>query len=189
MSLTVSPPSTSVTPFGTRQFTATVEGTNDTGVTWSVDGVAGGNNTVGTISTGGLYTAPANLGSHTVTATSSALPTYSVNASVSVVNAPPGTVSVLTYHNDDVRDGVNVSETVLNTSNVNSAAVRQIVRAARWTRRFMLSRYTAQREHRRSPAQCGIRRHRKRHGVCLRWRRAFRFGAVAAAPGNPGSGE
>ena len=120
MSLSVSPPSTSVTPFGTRQFSATVQGNGNDAVTWSVDGIAGGNASVGTITTGGLYAAPANLGSHTVTATSSALPTYSVNAAVSVINAPNGTVSMLTYHNDDVRDGVNANETVLNTSNVNS---------------------------------------------------------------------
>ena len=118
--LTVSPQSTSLTPLGTRQFTATVQGTSNNAVTWSVDGVAGGNTRVGTISTSGLYTAPADTGSHTVTATSVALPTYSVNASASVVNAPNGTVSVLTYHNDDVRDGANLNETTLNTTNVNS---------------------------------------------------------------------
>ncbi len=121
ISLTISPQSTSVTPFGTRQFTATVQGTSNNGVIWSVDGVVGGNSNTGTISTSGLYTAPANVGSHTVSATSSALTTYSVNASVSVINAPTGTVSVLTYHNDDVRDGANLSETVLNTSNINQA--------------------------------------------------------------------
>ena len=120
MSLSVSPTSTSLTPLGTRQFTATIQGNGNDAVSWSVDGIAGGNASVGTITTGGLYVAPANLGSHTVTATSAALPTYSVNASVSIVNAPNGTVSMLTYHNDDVRDGVNANETVLNTSNVNS---------------------------------------------------------------------
>ena len=41
------------------QFTATVTGTTNTAVTWSVNGVAGGNSTVGTISTSGAYTAPA----------------------------------------------------------------------------------------------------------------------------------
>ncbi|MGC2108645.1 MAG: hypothetical protein WA655_03965 [Candidatus Korobacteraceae bacterium] len=120
ISLTLSPPSTSLTPYGTRQFTATIQGTNDNGVTWSVDGIAGGNNNVGTISSGGLYTAPGNLGSHTVTVTSTAVPTYGVNAAVSIVNAPQGVVSMVTFHNDDVRDGVNLNETVLNTSNVNS---------------------------------------------------------------------
>jgi len=121
ISLTVSPQSASLTPYGTQQFTATVQGTNNTGVTWSVDGVAGGNNTVGTISSSGLYTAPGTLGSHTITATSSALPSYTVNASVTIMEAPPGSVSVLTYHNDDVRDGANLNETTLNLSNVNSS--------------------------------------------------------------------
>ncbi len=120
MTLTISPQTTSLTPSGTRQFTATVQGTTNNTVTWSVDGIAGGNSGVGTISTSGLYTAPATLGSRTVTATSSALPTYSVNASVSIINAPNGSVSMLTFHNDDVRDGANLAETTLNTSNVNS---------------------------------------------------------------------
>ena len=118
--LTVSPRMASLAPNGTQQFTATVHGTNNTGVTWSVDGVAGGNSTVGTISGTGFYTAPGMPGMHTITATSSALPSYSVNASVTVMQAPPGTVSMLTYHNDDVRDGANLNETVLNLSNVNS---------------------------------------------------------------------
>jgi hypothetical protein len=104
-------------PNGTQQFTATVQGTNNQTVTWSVDGVVGGNNTVGTVSSSGLYTAPGQTGSHTVTATSNALPSYSVNASVTVTQA--GSVAVLTYHNDDVRDGVNANETILNPSNVN----------------------------------------------------------------------
>jgi Bacterial Ig-like domain (group 2) len=118
--LTLSPTSASLSPNGTQQFTANVQGTNNTAVTWSVDGVAGGNNTVGTISSSGLYTAPPAPGMHTVTATSAALPSYSVNASVTVTGAPPGVVSVLTYHNDDVRDGANLNETTLNPSNVNS---------------------------------------------------------------------
>lgn len=120
ISLTVSPRSASLAPMGTQQFTATVQGTNNTGVSWSVDGVTGGNGTVGTISSTGLYTAPSAPGVHTVTATSSALPNYSVNASVTVTEAPPGTVSVLTYRNDDVRDGANMNESTLNLSNVNS---------------------------------------------------------------------
>jgi hypothetical protein len=118
ISLTVSPTTASLQPYGTQQFTATVQGTGNQGVTWSVDRIVGGNNTVGTISSSGLYTAPGQTGSHTVMATSNALSTYSVNASVTVTNGQPG-VSVLTYHNDDVRDGVNADETVLNLSNVN----------------------------------------------------------------------
>jgi hypothetical protein len=119
MSLTVSPTSASLSPNGTQQFTATVQGINNIGVTWSVDGLPNGNNIVGTITSDGRYTAPGQAGSHTVTASSSALPTYSFNSFVTVNNAPSGRVSVLTYHNDDRRDGVNANETILNLSNVN----------------------------------------------------------------------
>ena len=84
ISMTVSPDHASVQENGTQQFTATIDGTSNTGVTWSVDGVAGGNSTVGTITATGLYTAPGAVGDHTITATSVALPSYSVNASVTV---------------------------------------------------------------------------------------------------------
>ena len=54
-----------------QQFTATVTNTTDTAVTWQVNGVTGGNATVGTINSSGLYTAPAvipNPASVTITA-------------------------------------------------------------------------------------------------------------------------
>lgn len=119
VSITISPTNTTVSPNGTRQFTGTVMGTNDDGVNWSVDGIPSGNNSVGTISATGLYTAPGNLGSHTVTAASAAIPTLTASASLIVMNTAPGLVSVLTFHNDDVRDGANVNESTLNLSNVN----------------------------------------------------------------------
>jgi hypothetical protein len=43
----------------TLQLTAKVNGTTVQTVTWSVNGTAGGNATVGKISASGLYTAPA----------------------------------------------------------------------------------------------------------------------------------
>src|SRR5205814_678306 len=55
----VSPSSASVAATATQQFTATVTGSTNTSVTWGVNGVTGGNSTVGAISTTGLYTAPA----------------------------------------------------------------------------------------------------------------------------------
>jgi hypothetical protein len=57
----VSPSATSVVLGQTVPFNATVTGTTNTAVTWEVAGVAGGNSTVGTITTGGLYTAPSAL--------------------------------------------------------------------------------------------------------------------------------
>ena len=50
-----------------QQFTAIVSGDpQNLGVTWDVDGVMGGNATVGRISNSGLYTPPASGGAHTI---------------------------------------------------------------------------------------------------------------------------
>ncbi|MGD0416998.1 MAG: hypothetical protein ABSA80_16685 [Terriglobales bacterium] len=45
----------------TQTFIATVTGTTNTAVTWQVNGVTGGNTTVGTIDTSGNYTGPATV--------------------------------------------------------------------------------------------------------------------------------
>ena len=73
--ISISPASATVAAGATWQFSATVTGTTNTGVNWQVNGVAGGNATVGTISASGLYTAPASppaTGKVTVTAVASA---------------------------------------------------------------------------------------------------------------------
>ena len=91
VSLAVSPTSASLQPGQSQQFTATVTGTTNTAVTWSVNSISGGNSTVGTISSAGLYTAPATISSSitvTVTATSVADTSTSRSASVTV-NLPP----------------------------------------------------------------------------------------------------
>jgi hypothetical protein len=80
----------SVTLGTSSQYAATVTGTSDIAVAWSVDGVVGGDRTVGTISANGLYTAPVNppqSSKVTITATSMADP--SVSQSLLVVLAPP----------------------------------------------------------------------------------------------------
>jgi serine protease len=78
---------------GTQLFAATVtNATNNQGVTWQVDGVAGGNATVGTITSGGSYTAPAAVPSPatvTVTATSIEDPTKAATAQVTIAAPPP----------------------------------------------------------------------------------------------------
>jgi len=87
VAVSVSPSSASVLLGSTQQFTSTVTGSSNTAVNWSVDGIAGGNSTVGTISSNGLYTAPADLRSSiaiNVTATSQADNTKSGNASVAL---------------------------------------------------------------------------------------------------------
>lgn len=115
---TISYPSSSIAPSADEQFTATIGNLANTAVTWSVDGVAGGNTTTGTISATGLYTAPFALGSHTITATSAAVPSASVSAGLTINNSAPA--AVLTYHNDDARDGAFLEERTLTPSNVKS---------------------------------------------------------------------
>src|SRR5207245_6144948 len=57
ISLTIRPATISI-PFGNpQQFTASVAGTSNTAVTWSVEGINGGSPDVGTITTMGLYKA------------------------------------------------------------------------------------------------------------------------------------
>jgi serine protease len=57
--LAVCPESSSVQTGAAQTFTATVANTADDSVTWEVNGIVGGSSTTGTISTAGIYTAPA----------------------------------------------------------------------------------------------------------------------------------
>ena len=94
VTVSVAPASAGVPVTKTQQFTATVKGASNTAVTWSVNGVASGNATLGTISSAGLYTAPAavpNPANVTVQATSAQSPSSTGTAAVTVQPpAPPG---------------------------------------------------------------------------------------------------
>ena len=101
----VSSSSSSVLLGNTQQLTATVTGTSNTAVTWSVNGVPGGNSTAGTISGAGLYTAPKDLpnpATVTIQATSEAnssasgsvVLTITSDIGVTVATNPPGMLSV-----------------------------------------------------------------------------------------------
>lgn len=57
--VTVSPGYTNIGVNATLQYKATVAGLTNTAVTWEINGIAGGNSAIGTISTTGLYKAPA----------------------------------------------------------------------------------------------------------------------------------
>jgi hypothetical protein len=85
VSVSVSPQRAAVSKSQTRQFTATAVGDpqNDR-VTWSVDDTPGGSATIGRISTGGLYSAPATGGIHTIVATSLVDPTKNAAAAIAV---------------------------------------------------------------------------------------------------------
>lgn len=87
IAVSVSPASASVRIKTTRQFTASVQGTSNTAVSWKVNGVTGGNGTVGTISQAGLYKAPNSVprtSTVRISATSAADPTKSATASVTI---------------------------------------------------------------------------------------------------------
>ncbi|HEX5235124.1 MAG TPA: Ig-like domain-containing protein, partial [Silvibacterium sp.] len=86
----VTPASASIPAGAQQQFTAVVENNANQSVTWSVDGIAGGNTTVGLIDATGLYSAPVSSGNHTITATSVAVPTASGSAPIAVTGGDPG---------------------------------------------------------------------------------------------------
>lgn len=98
-----------------QQFTATVANTTNHGVTWAVDGITGGNSTVGTISTAGLYHPPSGAGKHTITARSVVQSSAVGSAAVWVTNYP----GMFTYHADKFRSGVNFQELALSPATVN----------------------------------------------------------------------
>jgi uncharacterized protein (DUF1800 family) len=80
-----------------RQFIATVSGASNTSVTWTINGVAGGNSTTGMIDSTGKYYSSASLAIGTVltvTATSVADPTASASCSVTIRNQSPYITSV-----------------------------------------------------------------------------------------------
>jgi len=95
IAVSISPTSATVNTGATRQFTATVTGTANTAVTWQVNNVTGGNSTTGTISTGGLYTAPVTVPASpvTVTVVSQADNTKKASATVGI-NTPPPVIAI-----------------------------------------------------------------------------------------------
>lgn len=95
VAVTVTPPAGFTGFIGvtqTIQFTATVTGTTNTSVTWAVNTVPGGNSSVGTVNSSGLYLAPnqvPNPQKVTITATSQADTTKSASTAVFVSRIPP----------------------------------------------------------------------------------------------------
>jgi hypothetical protein len=122
VSVTVTAPQSTVAVGKTLTFTATVTGTNNQAVTWSVSGG-------GTISNIGLYTAPAsvpNPAKVTVTATSQANSTKSGSDTITVVSASavqvlvqPATASVSDFRTQQFTAAVTGSANTAVTWQVN----------------------------------------------------------------------
>lgn len=96
------PTSANVRAGATQTFAATVNGATNQNVNWSVNSVAGGNSTFGTISASGVYTAPATLpnpNTVTVSAVSAAHSTANAASAVTRWNPRPtiGDLSPATF--------------------------------------------------------------------------------------------
>jgi hypothetical protein len=100
VTITVSPTSVALGANQTSTFTATVTNSSNSTVTWQVNGVDGGNSSVGTISTAGLYTAPGSITTQfsvTITAVSQADTTKTATAAVTLnppVTAPKSPILI-----------------------------------------------------------------------------------------------
>lgn len=90
VAVAVTPATASVTTSATQQFAASVTGTSNTAVNWTVSGAGCSGTTCGTISSAGLYTAPAAVpSSATVTIMATSVSDSTKSASVAVSIVPP----------------------------------------------------------------------------------------------------
>jgi uncharacterized protein (DUF1800 family) len=106
----------------TTNFTATVANLTNTAVTWQVAGITGGNSSVGTISSGGVYTPPASLPANNpvlVTAVSVASPSTSGSAQLNILNPVP----VVTSATATLVSGTSYTLTAIGTSFVSGAQI------------------------------------------------------------------
>ena len=90
-SASISPSAAALAPGQSAQFQATLPG-NPKSIVWSVNGVAGGNGTVGTIDASGNYTAPTDTQSIAVTIAAASGSGSSSSASAQAYVVAPGVV-------------------------------------------------------------------------------------------------
>ena len=102
VSVSISPNSANVPVQATQQFIATVTGATNTAVTWNVNGVTGGNVSVGTVTSSGLYTAPSTVPATAtvkISAISQADGSQSAAASVTITHLQIGHVFLVVEEN------------------------------------------------------------------------------------------
>ena len=90
----VSPPTPTVSVFGTQAFGAMVTGSTNTGVTWQVNGVAGGSQSTGFISSSGMYVAPSGVPSKANGSGDVEVTTVTVTAVSQANNSATGSATV-----------------------------------------------------------------------------------------------
>jgi len=105
ITVVVSPAAPSVAAFGTQQFSAAVTGTTNTAVTWQVNGTTGGSQSLGFISTTGLYVAPGGVPT-TPSGGGTTTTTFTVTAVSQVDNSSSGSATVtIVPANQNVQTG------------------------------------------------------------------------------------
>lgn len=95
--LTISPASETVAINSKHTFVAKLNGNAATGLTWTVNGIAGGDSNVGTVTASGVYTAPAAIpstNSITLTAATGTTPATSGSAKIKLRLPTPGIVNI-----------------------------------------------------------------------------------------------
>lgn len=114
VAVNVSPATATVQLGGQARFTASVFGTTNTAVTWQVNGKKGGNSILGTITSTGVYTAPASVPTSAVKveAVSSENSRVSGSATLTIqaaktVAVSPAAVTVLTGNKQQFTASVN----------------------------------------------------------------------------------
>ncbi|MBS1842211.1 MAG: hypothetical protein JSS69_11175 [Acidobacteria bacterium] len=97
VTVSVNPATANIRAGDSYTFKATVSGTANSTVTWSVNGTSGGSSAIGTIDANGKYTAPAGLpnpNTASVKATSAADTTASGTSSVTLLNPTPAITGI-----------------------------------------------------------------------------------------------
>jgi len=92
ISVLISPQAVNVAPGQSQQFTASIQGSANSAVTWLVGGIQGGDSSLGTVSTNGLYTAPVAIpapSTITLSARSTQDPSSEAEASVTIMSCGP----------------------------------------------------------------------------------------------------
>ncbi len=134
VSVAISPTSATLNANGTQQFTATVTGSNNTSVTWLVNNVTGGSASTGTISTSGLYTAPAPSTAIQVMVTAVSVANSSARASAPVtVAAAVPTITSIAVTPNPATFAANNSQQFTAMATYSNNTIVNVTSTATWT--------------------------------------------------------